>query len=67
MTCKVCGSYHELEALGVAGRCAVTLVHVAAPYPFGSWCHSYLVGSSIRAYCTPCGVRAVEVVVTGLL
>ena len=61
------GGEEELEALQVAGRGPVPLVHVAAADPPGPGGHAHLVSRAVVAQDRPHGVGAVAVVVAGLL
>src|SRR5688572_25474092 len=64
---EVGGGDHELEALGVCGRCAYALVHVAAADPLGAGSYAYLVTCAIVPDGGADGVGAVAVVIAGLL
>src|ERR1044071_3157859 len=57
---------HELKALRVGGRRAVTLVHVAAANPLRTRRNSHLIASPIVAHSRACRMSAVTVVITRL-
>src|SRR5262249_12940068 len=56
-----------LHALDVPGRCAVALIHVAAPDPLRAGCHPDLVTRAVIADRSAGSMTAVEVIIARLL
>ena len=54
---------HELKALCVGGRRAVTLVHIATANPIRAGCNPHLIAGAVVAHGGPGRMRAMAIVV----